>query len=356
MNAKTPYTDLPDHCFWSRSRFGKQPADFDPVLSAPFSVNKNTKIISAGSCFAQHIANRLLEYGYNYLVTEPGHPAFSDKMLALFNYGTFSARYGNLYTVRQLLQLAQRATGAFEPKENVWQQSGRFIDPYRPTIQPDGFSRNDDFLRDRLRHYEAVCRAFSDCDVMIFTLGLTEAWVSKQDGAVFPICPGVSGGRFNEAKHEFKNFTVEEIVADFTAFLDIFGTLNSHAQILLTVSPVPLAATARADQSVITATTYSKSVLRVACEMLRQKHERIHYFPSYEVIVATSNVHRYYDEKGRGVTSAGVDHVMRLFMKHYANDERAVGQKQAAKDRDNFIAENNMALDAVCDEEALDQQ
>ena len=41
--------------------------------------------------------------------------------------------------------------------------------------------------------YDALTKdsAFRDLDVFVFTLGLTEAWVAKADGAVFPLAPGV---------------------------------------------------------------------------------------------------------------------------------------------------------------------
>ena len=57
---------------------------------------------------------------------------------------------------------------------------------------------------------------------------------------------------------------------------------------ILTVSPVPLVATA-AGKHVLVATTYSKSVLRVACEEVCQKAADVMYFPSYEIITGNYN-------------------------------------------------------------------
>ena len=41
---------------------------------------------------------------------------------------------------------------------------------------------------------------FEQSEIFIFTLGLTEAWRSKKDGAVFPLAPGVSAGSFDPAE------------------------------------------------------------------------------------------------------------------------------------------------------------
>ena len=53
----------------------------------------------------------------------------------------------------------------------------------------------------------------------------------------------------------------------------LFAPLPTILAFAVAVSPVPLMATARTDTSVITATSYSKAVLRVAAEMLGvEKH------------------------------------------------------------------------------------
>ena len=105
---KNPYTGKPAHQFWRQSVSGRGPEQIDPVIRVPFGISRTDQVATAGSCFAQHIASHLRDTGFGYFVPED-HPAFpfsEDE-----NYGTFSARYGNVYTVRQLWQLFQRAYG-----------------------------------------------------------------------------------------------------------------------------------------------------------------------------------------------------------------------------------------------------
>ena len=103
--SDNPYADAPSYRRW-RQAIGQTPAaDVDPVVALPFTITPTDKIVSAGSCFAQHIARHFLLNGFNYLVTETAHPILSADMAADFNYGLYSARYGNIYTTRQLLQL-----------------------------------------------------------------------------------------------------------------------------------------------------------------------------------------------------------------------------------------------------------
>jgi len=352
-----PYKSLPDKAFWRRAVAAPAPAEVDPVGEFDLRIAPNTRVATAGSCFAQHIARYLRNSGYNYYVAEPGHPVLPESVRNEHNYGLYSARYGNIYTARQLLQLWQRAFGQFEPVENCWQEAEDcFLDPFRPTTQPGGYVSLAELDADRAQHLAAVRRMFETLDVFVFTLGLTEAWRSKQDGAVFPLCPGTEGGVFDPERHEFYNQPVEDVVGDIAEFIEALRAVNPKAQVILTVSPVPLMATAQPGAHVLASTTYSKSVLRVAAEVLRKRFAAVHYFPSYEIITGSFNRGAYYADDLRNVLETGVSHVMRLFMAH-ATGNAAATQPQARAD-DLIARQQRLAQELVeveCDEIALDR-
>jgi hypothetical protein len=355
-----PYSSLPNHAYWRRAIANKPVAEIDPVTATRFTIGKSDKVATAGSCFAQHIARHLAGAGFTYFVAEDGHPLIPRGQKAAFNYGVFSARYGNVYTTRQLLQLFDRAFGRFVSHETFWRrEDGRYLDPFRPQISPDGFATTAEAATDRAFHLSCVRKMFETLDVFIFTLGLTECFASRQDGAVFPVCPGVSGGVFDPARYHFVNFSVAETTRDLDDFLHRLRHVNPRAKTILTVSPVPLMATA-GGQHVLTATTYSKSVLRVACEEVIARHDGVDYFPSYEIITGQYHRGRYFGEDLRSVTEEGVAHVMRVFLRHYAADAASpaatlpaqVIDKTALSEK--IIAETAKMVDVVCDEEALD--
>jgi hypothetical protein len=320
--ADHPYRKLPPKAFWRKSVAGVTPDEVDPVGAFKLRILPETKVATAGSCFAQHIARHLKKSGFLYYIAEEGHPVVPLAIRERHNYGMFSARYGNIYTARQLLQLFDRAYGAFVPEEPAWvDDDGTVRDPFRPTVQPGNFISEAEMLADRRQHLSAVRRMFETLDVFVFTLGLTESWKSKRDGAVFPLCPGVEGGSFDIAKYAFENQSVKSVTKDMTAFFEKLRAVNPKAQAILTVSPVPLMATAVPGAQVLSATTYSKSVLRVSAQLLCDAHDFVHYFPSYEVIAGAYNRGRYYAEDLRNVTEEGVSHVMRLFLRHAAGVE-----------------------------------
>jgi hypothetical protein len=256
------------------------------------------------------------------------------------NYGVFSARYGNVYTARQLLQLFRRAYGELTPRPVAWQRGARFVDPFRPEIESAGFDSKDAVCASREAHFEAVRRMFEQLDVFIFTLGLTEAWRYKFDGAVFPVAPGVSGGNFDPRFHEFVNFGVQDVIRDLGDFLRNLSRVNAGARVILTVSPVPLIATYE-PRHVLVSTTYSKAVLRVAADEIARSHDNVTYFPSYEIVTGNFSRGRYFENDLRSVTPDGVDHVMRMFFRHFAPDAEV-------------SAAVREAMDLVCEEESLD--
>lgn len=346
-----PYEGLPDYQFWRRSVAEPAPAAVDPVVSVPFRLSKAERIVTAGSCFAQHVARHLKQHGFNHHVTEAGHP-FVASVAAQNGYGLFSARYGNVYTARQLLQLWQRAYGQFRPGEPAWKRpDGTFADPFRPQIQRIGFHSIAELEADRQAHLALVRRAFEEMEVFIFTLGLTEAWTATADGAVFPVAPGAVAGAFDPARHGFVNFGVENVVQDLANFLLLARAKNPHFKLILTVSPVPLVATAE-DRHVLVSTTYSKSVLRVAADYIVRDFANAAYFPAYEIVTGAFTRGRYFASDLRSVTEEGVGHVMSVFLRHFSDG--AAAPAPAPPQAPPAVIDAEDLVRVQCEEEALD--
>ena len=346
MAAKHPYHGMPPRAFW-KNMARLSPLAIDGLYKKKFRIGADTKVASAGSCFAQHVGRVLKASGFNYLDYEPAPRLLDEADRQRFGYGMFSARYGNIYTARQLRQLLERALGHCKPVDDHWAVNGRYYDPYRPTIEPGGFASLAELQTIRQHHLEQVRRLFQDVDVFVFTLGLTETWVNAQDGMAYQVCPGTSAGVFDPDQHVFMNASYKSVVADMKAFMRMARSLNPKIKILLTVSPVPLAATAT-DQHVLVATSYSKSVLRAAAGYLAERYDSVDYFPSYEII-STHPFHGFFFERDlREVNPKGVEFVMgHFFEQHKIPSKKASsGGKRAKKKTDE---------DVWCDEKVLEK-
>ena len=341
-----PYAGRPDYTFWRRavSSLGQ---NTDPVTNPKFMIAKSAPVATVGSCFAQHISRRLKANGYSFLVTESfeGAPGTDDE-----NYGVYPARFGNVYTARQLLQLFGRAYGQFSPSESSWTTvSGAVIDPFRPTIQERGFPSEDAHRRDLATHLDATRKMFEGCDLFVFTLGLTEGWASANDGAVVPLAPGVVKVAKTRFPYVFVNFGYDEVVADIRAFLSAFRKVNARAKLMFTVSPVPLIATFE-DRHVLVSTIASKSILRAAVDEIVRRDPDAEYFPSYEIITGPNARGRFFNDDLREVSEEGVQTVMSIFQKHYlSGSDPAV--KLSQEDEARFAAMAGI----ICDEERNSQ-
>jgi hypothetical protein len=346
--ATCPYRDLPAAQRWPEAVAALPPAAVTPQAVSPLRLTGTTRIGSAGSCFAQRVSQALVAHGFNYLRTEPGPPWLSEQQRREFNYGTYSARYGNVYTTLQLVQLIEQALGLFVPQEPPWEGAGgRWFDPLRPRIQPNGFASRDELLADRGHHVRAVRTLFETAEVFVFTLGMAEAWLSRQDGTAFPVCPGCGAGRFDPDRYLFRMFRVGEVVAHLHRFLDLLAGVNDAAQVILTVSPVPLLAT-MTGRHVLQANVAAKSVLRAAADEVVTDRPNVHYFAAYEIAAATGDSRAYFEVDRRTVSAACVDHIMRVFFECFAG---GVPTPRAPAD----VLAADPSAKVVCDEEAMMQ-
>jgi len=341
---KHPYKIQPGKAFWNKTVSNHYPLDIGQWYEQKFPISDRL-IATAGSCFAQHIGKQLREKGFNYVDVEPAPPLLKPEHHLEYGYGMYSARYGNIYSSRQLLQLIQRVKGEFKPGETYWTKGDGFVDPFRPTIEPEPYVSIDELEIHREHHLDCVKKLFQEADVFVFTLGLTETWVSIADGSAFPIAPGVDGGIYDPEKYRLENLTHDDVVRDMQRFFKSAREFNKRMQFILTVSPVPLMATAT-DQNVIVATMYSKSVLRAAAGFLASKFRFVDYFPSYEIISSHIMRGQFYNPDMRTVNPVGVEHVMQQFFKQHQPPKPKAGGKNAKEP-----GEHND--DVFCDEALL---
>lgn len=288
------------------------------------------KVATAGSCFAQHISAQLKHAGFNVVDYEPAPEHIPVDQRKNYGYSLYSCRYGNIYTSRQLLQLAQESFGLinFEhhPGIIVWESEGRYFDALRPMVEPLGYTESANVINSRREHIQCVKRMFEEVDVLIFTLGLTEAWMEDISGTVYPTAPGVICAP-NQLAVSFKNFNYIDIYQDLISVTQILNARRlKPIRILLTVSPVPLTGTG-SGQHILVANTYSKATLRSVAGDVSTSIPEFDYFPSFEIITNPALRGVYYEDNLRNVRGDGVESVMRHFFCAYGisknNDQQA---------------------------------
>ena len=355
----SPYEGLEDRAFW---RAGVVDAGAYPppdIYRAKFPITKELPIFTAGSCFAQHVGRTLAAAKYNVIDTEPLPKIIPAELANKHGYGLYSARFGNIYTMRQFLLLLQEAFGTFEPADPVWERDGKFYDALRPGVTPGGLASADYVRETRAQHLSAVHAAVVQTGLVVFTLGLTETWQHTPSGTIYPTAPGTIAGQINPSVHSFVNFRAADIRKDFLSVREIFQAANPDVKFLLTVSPVPLTATA-SGAHVLPATIYSKSVLRTVAGELAEDFDDIDYFPSFEIVSSHPSAGKFFEPNMRSVKPRGVRQVMRSFLSAHGEDIEKTPrelrkERRAARRQQKAVTEQSKTeAELICEEELLD--
>jgi hypothetical protein len=248
---------------------------------APF-MGTDTKVMTFGSCFARHLRN--------YLTTRniPQHE-LKYKRVPIMHA---AAGLNTTFTLRQQFE---------------WAWEGRQFD------ESLWFSEEKEEIPALEKYREETRRVFNETDIFVITLGLSEIWYNKESGDVF--WRGIPVHQHDPDIHGFRVSTVQENVDNLNKIISLSKKHRPNAKFIFTLSPVPLKATFR-PVGCVTATSVSKSILRVAAdEVVRQHAENVYYWPSYEII--KDYCHDPYEEDNRHVKKEVVDWMMDQFSQHY---------------------------------------
>ena len=247
----------------------------------PFSAD--SKLLTLGSCFAQELRNYLAEKGMSadWLFVPPG--------------------LNNTFALRNFISWC--LTGETSTKA-YWYDEG---------AKGGAVKWDDSANRDS---YAAV---FEKVDGIILTVGLAEVWLDSVTGGVF--WRGVPKSLYDETRHVCRVSSVEENEDNLREILRLIRAVKPDIPIILTLSPVPLRATA-SEKSCITVDTVSKSILRVAIDkVLASTPSNVYYWPSFEIVrsLAPHLPNAWFGEDGntRHVNRDAVHLILKAFMRHF---------------------------------------
>lgn len=333
-----PYKHLADDKFWRKHLNSIKCL---PTTYSCFSNNQDLSSLSVmtfGSCFAENIIPYLHLNGITYTKTEDSLWYFTGGMAEdKIGYATFSCEYGNIYTPQQAFQLFDELNiGLARELISGWQVSndGSIVDLLRPGY-PYRSSRLEEFANRRRLHRQKCVEAVQTSSHIFITLGMAEAWMDKNSGLVLPACPGTVGGEFDPEKFKFCEFSHNELVYSLDALVKRLLAINPDIFVVLTVSPIPMIATASSDMTVLESNFYAKSKLISAAREVIQNHASVSYFPSYELIISDAFGIQSFGADGRTINREVLD---RIFSLMFASLHSTDSQNFAV---DNLYASNS---------------
>lgn len=273
-----------------------------PAVRAGFRFTRDSKIFATGSCFARNVEKSLHFIKAN-VVSSPidiPAPPQAEQIFQLYNK----------YTVHSILNEFRWALSG-KPVDHsaglVADRQGRYYD-LQVASSPDITGTKEEMTAFRAAYNASFGRA-RGADVVIITLGLVECWFDTETGVYLNMAPSKQLTEQYPGRFEFHLLDYNDV---YGALVEIESLLRKEnpkpPQILVTVSPVGLAATFREDD-VLVGNCYSKSVQRAAVEAFTMHHDAT-YFPSYEYVTLTDRKFAWGNKDFRHVRQETVDRIM----------------------------------------------
>jgi len=230
-----------------------------PALPRPLIYSDNILLI--GSCFTEHIADRLLQHKFRVL-QNPHGILFNPLSVAQCIEGYID---GKLYSEQDLFQLNELW--------NSWDHHTRFSHTDKEAALAG------------INHSQAEATAFiHKADWVIITLGSAFQYYLKENGKHV-----ANNHRAPAQWFEKRLLPINEITEALAATIEKLKAANPFAHVLFTISPV------RHIRDGVVDNNRSKARLIDAVHELCARYEQAHYFPAYELIIDILRDYRYFD-------------------------------------------------------------
>lgn len=245
----------------------------------PVYLDHQNHILGIGSCFAEHMGQRLINHKFDTLTNPFG---------ILFNPISMQI------ALRMLLQ-----EYSFSEKD-IFSQQGRWNSFYHHSR----FSQlSASALLEQLEREAIHARRFlARMDRMIITLGTAWVFVHRARGEVVANCHRLPAEQFYR-----KMLSVPEITAALGPIFRQLQAKQENLKIIITVSPV------RHLKDGMVENQRSKAALLLAAAQLAEDLPYVHYFPAYEIMMDDLRDYRFYQPDMVHPTEQAIDYIWECF-------------------------------------------
>ena len=270
----------------------------DIKISEPeVKIDYRDKILMVGSCFTEHIGDSLADLKFQ-VMQNPNGIIFDPSTVAS---SITSYIENKKYSATELVQLNELWQS--------WQHHSRY----------SGMDK-DEVLRTINTSQQHAHDFLKDAKWLIITLGTSFSYRLVEGAQPVANCHRAPSGWFN--KHMM---SIDETITALDTMLYRLFQFNSQINIIFTVSPV------RHIRDGIIDNNRSKARLLEAVHHLVNKFSRLHYFPSYELVIDVLRDYRFYDIDLVHPNFQATNFVIEQFMSHYVNESSITLSKEIEK-------------------------
>lgn len=263
-------------------------------FQAPVPIRHEQRLLLLGSCFTEHIGQKLAERKFDALVNP------------------FGIVYNPLSMVQCLTRLAAENQGfmAEDFFENAglwhsWQHHGRFSKPALPEALEAANSA-----------YQTAAQHLKQTDVLLLTFGTADVFTLRESGQVV-----ANNHKMPSAHFDSRRLSVSEIVDN------VLRVAHLAPHIILSISPV------RHLRGGLMENQRSKATLLLACDEICRQVPHAQYFPAYELLLDDLRDYRFYAADMVHPSEVAIEYVWEFFSDTYFGQETRLLNQRLEKIR-----------------------
>ena len=261
-------------------------ADID-IKGPPIKINYNQSLFLIGSCFTEHIGNRLADYKFPVLQNPNGilfdPVSVCNSLQSYMNAKSYTAE--DLFFLNDLWQ--------------SWQHHSMFSGMDQQAVL-------NTINQSQLQAHQFLKKA----NWMIITLGSSYSYKLVNGGTPVANCHRAPSQYFNKQLVE-----ISEIVNRLDDTIIQLKAFNSDLKIIFTISPV------RHLRDGVIDNNRSKARLIEAVHQVVQQFDHCYYFPAYELVIDVLRDYRFYDIDLAHPNYAATEFVFEKFKEHYIENK-----------------------------------
>ncbi len=250
-----------------------------PPIPGSFALTHTDPAVIVGSCFSEHIGERLSAYKFPVLVN-PGGILYNPISIARL-------------LERLLDEEADFSDGFFYHQGlwHSWEHHGRYSHPERSVFE------------EQIRRAHRHAAAFSASATRLFlTLGTAQVFLLRPHGRIVANNHKAPADWFDR-----RRLSVAEVVESLSEVLEKWKRRRPELEVVLTVSPV------RHLRDGLIENQRSKAALLLACDQLSERYPFVHYFAAYELLLDDLRDYRFYAADMVHPSEVAVDYIWEYF-------------------------------------------
>jgi len=257
-----------------------QPEKYNPI-------DYSSKIVLIGSCFAENIGQKLNYFKFQNFLNPVGilfHPLAIENLII------------NAINEREYIE---EDIFFSEERWHCYDVHSRFSNPSK-----------DELLKALNANVKLTNKQLNDSTHIIITLGT--AWVYRhiQTDTIVANCHKVPQKQFTK-----ELLSVDEVIESLQGIISLLRSVNAKASIVFTVSPV------RHLKDGFVENSQSKAHLICATHQVVEPRHKIHYFPSYEIMMDELRDYRFYEEDMIHPNVTAVNYIWKKFQEVWISSE-----------------------------------